>query len=110
MLTLKKDDFEFLLSSAKFCNRIDSYVDMLDLDTTLLGAFKSQSFWLSHVVGDNNNWKPDLEEFINITIESMKIAFQYIVLMCKTNPNYSLAIGNYLGIEDEQEKYIFSLN
>ena len=51
---LKKDDFEFLPSSAKFCNRIDSYVDMLDLDTTLLGAFKSQSFWLSHVVGHNN--------------------------------------------------------
>jgi hypothetical protein len=110
MLALKKEDCDFLLSFSKFCNRLEWYVDILDLNSEVLYAIKSQNTMLSDIMASCEYWDTDLENLFEVTIENLKTAFQQLTLLCKCSPNYTIDIGIYLGIEVIDTFYSFSAN
>jgi hypothetical protein len=110
MLALKREDCEFLLSFSRFCNRVEWYVDILDLNSEVLYAVKSQNTMLSDIMGNYEYWDPELEDIFANTMENLRIAFQQLTLLCKCSPNYSIDIGVYLGIEVIDTFYQFSVN
>jgi hypothetical protein len=110
MLALKKEDCEFLLGFSQFCNRIEWYMDELDLNSEVLYAIKSQNLMLRDIMGNCEYWDADLENLFTVTIENLKIAFQQLTLLCKCSPNYTIDMGVYLGIEVIDTFYQFSPN
>ena len=110
MLALKKEDCEFLLNFSKFCNRIEWYIDALELNSEVLYAFKAQNTMLSDIMEHCDYWDADLENLFSITIENLRVAFNQLTLLCKCSPNYTIDIGVYLGIEDIETFYQFSAN
>jgi hypothetical protein len=110
MLALKKEDCEFLLSFSKFCNRIEWYIDTLELNGELLYTFKSQNTMLSDIMENCESWDNDLQNLFAITIDNLRVAFRQLTLLCKCSPNYTIDIGVYLGIEDIETFYQFSVN
>ena len=110
MLALKKEDCEFLLTFSKFCNRMEWYIDTLDLNGEVLYAIKSQNTMLSDIMTNCESWDAELEDLFTVTIENLKMAYQQLILLCKCSPNYTIDIGVYLGIEVIDTFYAFSEN
>jgi hypothetical protein len=110
MLALKKEDCEFLLTFSKFCNRLEWYIDALDLNSEALYAIKSQNLMLRDIMQNCEYWDADLENLFTLTIENLKMAFKQLTLLCKCSPYYTIDIGVYLGIEVIDSFYEFSAN
>ena len=110
MLALKKEDCDFLLSFSKFCNRIEWYVDTLDLNSEVLYNFKAQNTLLSEMMGSCDHWDSDLVNLFEVTIDNLRTAFKQLTLLCKCSPNYTIDMGVYLGIEEIDTFYQFSEN
>jgi hypothetical protein len=110
MITLKREDYHFLLLSMQFCNRVDEYMDLLGLEASVVGAYKFEHAYLRQLITDKESYGPDVDYFVAETIENMKVAFYYLVMLCKCNENYTLTIGKRLGIEKNDDESFFTIS
>ena len=110
MLALKRGDYEFILSVSKFCNKIEWYIDLLQLNTEILHAFKSHNTVLNHIIGNNELWDVELRGFFAVTLENLKMVYHYLTFLCTCSPNYNTEVGLDLGIEMGDLEFEFSEN
>jgi hypothetical protein len=98
-MTIEKKDYEFLLITARFCNKIDSYVSFLGLCEQEVDELKEDTLLFAYVLTNLDHYSTCTEGITRNKIQNMRIAFNHLVQLCKNNKNYTVKIGLDLGIE-----------
>ena len=100
MLTIKLQDHKFIAMSSKFCEKIDAYAPILEMDETVVKRYKLNCSILDQIVMNIENYNDSLQNFASQKIEDAKAAFRALVQLCKRSSHYTKAIGIDLGIEE----------
>lgn len=96
---MERNDYQFLLKVMKFCNKIDQYAPLLDLDAVEVDDLKNESRLLAHVLNHSRGYSSCLESFEICKIQNLQTNLTHLAWCCKNSPNYTIEIGKELGIE-----------
>ena len=95
---IEKDDYEFFLRSAKFCENIDKYSAQLELDPVEVISYKNENDLFNYVFAHKASYGSLAESFMRYKIGNMEELFYDLVAKCKKSRNYTSYIGADLGI------------
>ena len=98
-LIIERKDYNFLLIALNFCEKIDTYTEYLGLDEDEVETFKNGANLFSFVFSNNGKYNSCAESFTRYQIENLRINLSYLAQSCRNSPNYSISIGQELGIE-----------
>ncbi|MDB5282101.1 MAG: hypothetical protein JWO06_1176 [Bacteroidota bacterium] len=98
-IIIERKDYNFLLIALKFCDKIDNYIELLGLDEDAVEEFKGANALFSFVFNNGENYKSCAESFTRYQIDNMRINLSYLAQSCRNSPNYTIGIGQELGIE-----------
>ena len=95
---IERDEYEFLLRSVKFCEKIDRYSGLLNLDPEEVQSYKSETELFNHIFANKAAYGTLAESYIRYKIGNMQSLFYDLVSKCRNNRNYTGSIGADLGI------------
>ena len=104
---IERKDYNLLLIALKFCRQIDIYSDLLGLDDELVEGIKRQNELFAFIFKNNSPRNSD-EKFNTSQVDNLRISLSYLAQRCRKSPNYSMQIGQDLGIE--VSTYAFQYN
>jgi hypothetical protein len=107
-MTIEKQDYEFLLLSSRFCNKIDNYISLFNISDQELDELKEDTLQLVYFLINPGHHSTSAEHFTNHKLRNMRIAFSHLTQLCRSSKNYTVQIGLELGIEFPV--YAFRLN
>jgi hypothetical protein len=96
---IEKRDYEFLLLAAKFCNKIDKYARLLDLNGNEVEELKDDNRLFNYVFENSDDYGSFTESFSKHKIQNMRINLSHLAQCCKNSKRYTVEIGRDLGIE-----------
>jgi hypothetical protein len=96
---IERKDYEFLLLTTKFCNKIENYRSALNLDLADVEQLKSDNELFAYVFSSKSKYSSCIESFARYKIQNMRVNFNHLAQCCKNSKNYTIAIGTDLGIE-----------
>jgi hypothetical protein len=95
---IERDEYEFFLRSVKFCDKIDTYSSLLDLDPLEVDSYKRENELFNYVFVNKASYGTLAESFMRYKISNMQSLFYDLVYKCKNSRNYTERIGTDLGI------------
>jgi hypothetical protein len=95
---IEKDEYEFFLRSAKFCEKIDKYSALLGLDELEVSSYKNENDLFNYVFANKASYGTLAESFMIYKIGNMQELFCDLVSKCRSSRNYTSRIGADLGI------------
>ncbi|MFN8287687.1 MAG: hypothetical protein U0V74_13075 [Chitinophagales bacterium] len=98
-LEIEPQDYQFLLCSIKFCNHIDEYKSILNLDFNTVEEFKNDHEILIHVFDNAQRFASCAESFVRFQVGNIREHFINLSEDCKRSRHYTIEIGVKLGIE-----------
>jgi hypothetical protein len=91
---------DFFKSAIKFCDAIDGYLPVLEIDVVKLLAFRSNRTLFDFVCNNQQClYKPDNDTLYNALLR-LESSFAELALQCKASANYTPDMGTKLGIEN----------
>ncbi len=98
-LQIEPRDYRFLLCSMKFCNNIDEYKTILQLDYNQVEEFKNDHEILIHVFDNAQRFASCAESFVRFQVGNIREHFINLSEDCKRSRYYTPEIGAIPGIE-----------
>ena len=95
---IEKDEYEFFLRSAKFCEKIDIYSTLLGLEAAEVSSYKNENDLFNYVFAHKASYGSLAESFMRYKMDNMQELFCDLVCKCKSSRNYTSRIGAELGI------------
>jgi len=95
---IEKEEYDFLLCSARFCEKIDRYSGLLNLNQAEVNAYKNENDLFNYVFANNSSYGSLAESFVRYKMGSMQELFYDLVSKCRSSRNYTWQIGAELGI------------
>jgi hypothetical protein len=105
---IRESDYNFLLSSEQFCNTINKYSSVLDVNEDDLHAYQEDNRLLIYVFHNAGKYPSYAESFLRYKTQKMRSSYMLLASACRNSYNYNLSIGKELGLEATAE--IFSYN
>lgn len=102
----KKDFYDFLRTSKKFCRQVDKYSAILGLSEKDIDNYKNDNRFLASITSPEKMDDAWDEKWMHNKVENLHVAFAHLVHVCKNSPNYSVEIGIELGIEASAESLV----
>jgi hypothetical protein len=98
-IMIRESDYNFIVSSDNFCNNIDKYSSVLNVNPVFLTAYKEENQLLIYVFNNAGKYSSYAESFIQYKTQKMRPSFAELATACKNSSNYNMTIGEELGLE-----------
>jgi hypothetical protein len=95
---MEREEYEFLLRAVKFCDKVDNYMNLLDLDPVEVHEFKTDNELFNYVFANQENYGSLAESFTRYKINNLQLKFSELMCACKYSKNYTAQIGDDLGL------------
>ena len=95
---IEREEYDFLLRSARFCEKIELYADILGLDHGEILAYKNDNAQFNYVFANQTQYGSLAESYMRYKISNMQARFADLLYQCRNSSNYTTSIGEELGL------------
>jgi hypothetical protein len=97
--TIPTTEEEFLKRAIRFCESVDDYAELLELDAVKVMAFKSNKLLIDFAYHNREQFDELHKNSFENGMMNLETSFADLIEQCKASPNYKISIGKELGIE-----------
>lgn len=103
---IEREEYEFLLRSAKFCEKVELYADLLGLDHGEVLAYKNDNEQFNYVFANQSQYGSLAESYMRYKIHNMQTRYNDLLCQCRNSNSYTSNIGEELGINTATKQAI----